>query len=215
MFRFVAVCIATTLLAAPVPESKTWRKGWDKPVDPKGDCRFEIAGDKLIIVVPGKRVDAEEMNDPMLLRDVESDFVVQVRVGGPFKQSDEEFAYQYAGLIIVADKKTYALGWEMRGPIKENGFKADIYLKWILTDTATSFWGRPIPFDDKQLLLRIQRRGNKLLPAYTHDGRTWNEIRPLEPELPGKLKVGVFAYSLKVPEFKYEFDQFSLSLPGK
>jgi uncharacterized protein (TIGR03067 family) len=69
-----------------------WDTCWDKPVNPAGDCRFDRKGDKLTITVPGKGhgydIAKSGGNAPRLLRDVEGDFSVQVRVGGDFLPKD-------------------------------------------------------------------------------------------------------------------------------
>ena len=95
MPRFIGALLLTTSLlvcsitAAPAPEP--WRAYWEKPVDPLGDCRFDKDWDKLTITVPGidHVWDKKTSTAPCLLREVEGDFVVQVRVGGNFKTDFE------------------------------------------------------------------------------------------------------------------------------
>src|SRR4051794_6272305 len=88
-FLFVGL-FAAAVLAAPAPRPRPptpWVTGWDKPVDPSGDCRFDRDGDRLTISVPGKGHELNyerPMTAPQLLRDVEGDFDVQVRVTATF-----------------------------------------------------------------------------------------------------------------------------------
>src|SRR5690348_4213586 len=42
------------VVGAPVPLPKPWIGGWDKPVNPLGDCWFNRHGDKLRVTVPGR-----------------------------------------------------------------------------------------------------------------------------------------------------------------
>jgi hypothetical protein len=94
-----ALAAATALTAAPAPfprpaTSKMWTVGWEKPVDPLGDCRFEREGGQLTITVPGKRhvlafLTKFELTAPHLLREVEGDFVMDVRVRGNFQHSGD------------------------------------------------------------------------------------------------------------------------------
>ena len=53
MPRLAAVLLcalaALAVQATPVPPPKPWVTGWDQPVDPDGDCRFERKGDKVTI----------------------------------------------------------------------------------------------------------------------------------------------------------------------
>ena len=75
------VCIT---LAAPAPVNRPWVTGWDKPVDTDKDCKFTRDKDTLTIEVPGKdhnlAIERNLMNSPRHLRDVEGDFVAQVRI---------------------------------------------------------------------------------------------------------------------------------------
>jgi hypothetical protein len=86
----VALAVATVVATpAPFPSrgrlSGPWLDGWHKPVDLQEDCRFDRRGDKLTITVPGKghefAVAKGRLNAPRLQRDVEGDFVMEVRVG--------------------------------------------------------------------------------------------------------------------------------------
>jgi hypothetical protein len=79
-----ALFLVAGVVAAPAPLPRTgpWFDGWDRPVNPLGDRRFERRGNRLSITVPGK--DHEEERAPRLLRAVEGDFFVQVRVAGTF-----------------------------------------------------------------------------------------------------------------------------------
>ena len=110
---FLCACIA---LAAPAPSNVPWVTGWDKPVDPDKDCKFIRDKGTLTIEVPGKDhdlgIERGLMNSPRLLRDVEGDFVAQVRVSGTFKPSqnstsNERLPFVGAGLLLMADEKTY------------------------------------------------------------------------------------------------------------
>src|SRR4051812_2737975 len=90
--RFVvSLLLASALAFAADPDPNPFMDGWDKPVDPDKDCMFDKVKSGLTITVPGKDhdlgVERGRMNSPRFLRDVEGDFVVQVRVGGDFTPS--------------------------------------------------------------------------------------------------------------------------------
>jgi hypothetical protein len=98
----VAVGVAGGLLAAPAPFPRAgrtgpWVTGWDRPVDPVGDCRFDRQGDRLTITVRGKGHAIEARDAARLMRDVEGDFVARVRVGGDCEQSGD----YNAGLLVL------------------------------------------------------------------------------------------------------------------
>src|SRR5690242_14159504 len=79
----MCVLVAGVALATPAPPERPWVTGWDKPVDPKKDCRFERREERLTITVPGEGHELSvqgDLNAPRLLRDVEGDFAAEVRI---------------------------------------------------------------------------------------------------------------------------------------
>jgi hypothetical protein len=105
--------LAAAVMAAPAPRPRPatpWVTGWDKPVDPLGDCRFHREGDKLTITVPGEGheldVGDKPLNVPRLLRDVEGDFVMQVRLGGGCTPG------KAAGILLTDGERTVRV-WKL------------------------------------------------------------------------------------------------------
>lgn len=216
----LCACIA---LAAPAPANVPWVTGWDKPVDPHKDCKFVRDKDTLTIEVPGKDhdlgIERGLMNSPRLLRDVEGDFVAQVRVSGTFKPSqnstsNERLPFVGAGLLLMADEKTYIrleraalriqcqvktyANWELR----QDG-------KWVLAGDGS------VTLEDKETYLRLERKGDKFLASVSHDGKEWKEIKPLELQLPPKLKLGVSGGGTSMDVFAPRIDQFQLTQKGR
>src|SRR5262245_58034611 len=97
--------LACAALAAPVPKEKGggFQKGWDKPTDPK---MFTFTKGSVTIEVPGKEphdIDwkaPEKSKAPRLLRAVQGDFLLEVRVTGPFRAAGGQGALVAAGLFI-------------------------------------------------------------------------------------------------------------------
>jgi regulation of enolase protein 1 (concanavalin A-like superfamily) len=191
-------------------------------VDPAGDCRFERGADKLTITVPGRtgRVAA-----PALLRDVEGDFAVQVRVGGDFRHAEllGRGVERRAGLLLTDGKRAFSLervaGVEDLPVSLGQGSKLSLCirtphprLRWCFTN------GPPL---EKPAYLRLERRGDLLLMAFSQNGEewtpTWAGSTPLlRLRLPRKLKVGVFAEATAPGPFRAVFDHFKLTpLGGK
>jgi regulation of enolase protein 1 (concanavalin A-like superfamily) len=206
-------------LAAPVPANRPWVTGWDKSVDTDKDCKFTIDKDTLTIEVPGKdhdlAIERNLMNSPRLVRDVEGDFVAQVRVGGTFlpshnSTSNERLPFVGAGLLLMADEKTYIrlerATLRLRGEVKmyanwerrEDG-------KWVLAGDASVQ-----PLEDKPTYLRLERKGDKLLASVSHDTKEWKELNALEVKLPAKLKLGVSGGGTSMDVFAPRFDEFQL-----
>jgi regulation of enolase protein 1 (concanavalin A-like superfamily) len=216
----VLSCTAFAADPQPEPESPNpfW-SGWDKPIDPDKDCKFKREKGGLVIAVPGKDhdlgVERGRMNAPRLLRDVEGDFVAEVRVGGKFAPSDnstatERVSWLGAGLVLMASEKTYVrleraalrsdkelkayANWELR----QDG-------KWELAGTS-----EVCPLKGKETWLRLQRKGDKVHGFVTEDGKKWTELKALELKLPAKVKRGVAAITTSSDPFSPRFDLFKL-----
>ena len=219
MCALVCLLFTWAALAAPAPADRPWLTGWDKPVDPENDCKFTRDKGTLTIEVPGKdhdlAVERNLMNSPRLLRDVEGDFVAQVRVSGTFlpsqeSTSTERLPFVGAGLLLMADEKTYVrlerAALRLQGEVKTY---ANWELRqdgnWVLAGDASVQ-----PLEDKATYLRLQRQGDKLLPSVSHDGKDWKELNPLEIKLPSKLKLGVSGGGTSMDVFAPRFDQFRL-----
>ena len=101
----------------PAPQDVPFETGWDKPVDPDGDCRFLHDKGVLTIELPGRHHDlaaeADIVNAPRLLRDVEGDFTAQVRVDGYFRPTivstyNQAVPFLSGGLVLMNGDRTYA-----------------------------------------------------------------------------------------------------------
>lgn len=89
---FLAVLLpASALLAAPAPDP--FRSGWGTPVNPDRDCKIRHLGGGLTIEMPGTEHDYDPIrkrfNAPRLLRDIEGDFEIRVRVSINRRPSSE------------------------------------------------------------------------------------------------------------------------------
>lgn len=82
IYVLVVFLLASVILAAPAPPP--FKAGWDKPLDPDSDCKFTREKDSLTIELPGTDHDyyplRGRVNAPRLLREIEGDFEMQVRV---------------------------------------------------------------------------------------------------------------------------------------
>jgi regulation of enolase protein 1 (concanavalin A-like superfamily) len=194
---------------APLPRAGTWVTGWDKPV---GEGRFVPEGDKLGIIVLGSD-DAREvwrgrLGAPRLLRDVEGDFAVQVRVRGNFQVDPQRaFHFRRAG-ILLTDGKEF-----VRVELAESPLGALFHISTGLlgkTTTARVFADNlPTPEPGH---LSLERRGDTLVLKASKDGKRWEPLGdPLRRKLPRRVKVGVVADATTPGPFKPVFDQFKLT----
>ena len=69
-FLSLGTLLASAALAAPVPPPRPargpWGWAWDKPINPKGDCRFDREWRRLTITVPGEGHDLDPVDDTAL-----------------------------------------------------------------------------------------------------------------------------------------------------
>jgi regulation of enolase protein 1 (concanavalin A-like superfamily) len=208
MYRFASLSLLCALacgglMAAPAPfrrASPVWTLGWDKPV---GEGRFDRDGDKLTITVSGK-------NAARLIRVVEGDFVVRVRVSGDFRPTWS--GLRRAGLLVTDGTDFFRLDRRdgflcLTRPIDVADSGPPIKL-----DLGINFEGPPA---ERPVFYRLERRGKALQFSWNENGQHW--LRLGEPVLPGnrpqKLKVGVFAEATAEGSFRPVFDKFQLSKP--
>jgi regulation of enolase protein 1 (concanavalin A-like superfamily) len=210
-------CAAFAADPDPDPEPNSFGAGWDRPVDPDKDCKFKREKGGLTIEVPGKDHDLAAqrlMNSPRLLRDVEGDFVAEVRVGGKFVPSlgattTERVPFVGAGLVVMADEKNYVR--LERAALRRGEVKT--YVNWELWQEGR--WvlagsDSVCPLKEKQTYLRVERKGGRLLAWASEDGKAWTELKSLELKMPAKVKLGVAAGTTSTETFAPFYDRFRL-----
>ena len=220
VLAWVAVaCVSFAAPEEPDPDPNPFMSGWDRPVDPDGDCKFLRARGGLTIRVPGKDHDlaAERklMNSPRLLRAVEGDFVAEVRVGGKFVPSagsttTERIPFVGAGLVLLAGEKTYV---RLERAALRKGGEVKTYANWELRQEGRWVLAGEeavCPLKGKQTYLRLERKGDKLLASVSEDGKKWTGLKPLELKLPARLKLGVCAGTTSTEPFAPRYDGFKL-----
>jgi regulation of enolase protein 1 (concanavalin A-like superfamily) len=150
---------------------------------------------------------------PRLVRNVEGNFVAQVRVGGVFRPKGNG---EYRAGLVVTDG-TYFITFE-RTAVKKPGEGQKPLRIAIQQGRACVGFG----LDDRSVLtkptyLRLERRGDtQFRAASSEDGKKWT---PLEGgDMPDfdlrKVKVGVIAEATASGTFKPWFEDFQLTPLG-
>src|SRR4051812_586702 len=84
-----SILLASVLAGASMPGEQgevLEIRGWGTAIDPDGDCKFSVEKGRVAIAIPGTvhALSAErgQVNAPRVLREVEGDFIAQVKVSG-------------------------------------------------------------------------------------------------------------------------------------
>ncbi len=197
--------------------------GWDKPLDPDGDCKITPDKDGLTIEAPAKRHDLlgeqAARNAPRLLRDVTDDFTAQVKIGGDFKPTGPTTApggspFVGAGLVALAPDGSF-IRLE-RAAVDRNG-TADLNVNWQARvngrQEGVSQW--KLTPEDKTVTLRLRRIKDHFFGAYSRDGTNWTELPLQDVKMPANLKVGAAAVTTSAAPFQAKFQDFRLGDDGR
>ena len=208
--------IAFSVTAAPAPVYKpkpprVWFDGWDDPIDKAGGCKITRKGEKLTLIVPG----SNPGNPALLLREVEGDFVLEVRVSS---ESDSAVCVgdRKAGVVLVIDGTHSRMNrvTEAGVGIVSGLFRSELTVNRQSMGCAVGILGQNIANISH---FRVRRKGNELIWEAKEDGTEWTTMNNgfTALALPKKIKIGVSAEATAPGPFNVEFDQFRLTKPAK
>jgi RNA polymerase sigma factor (sigma-70 family) len=193
--------------------------GWGTILDPSDDCRFLLDKDKLTLKVPGSDhalcIEQNRMNAPRVLREVEGDFIVQVKVSGEYPNGSVSVvpsrrSFHGAGLVLWQDENNYIrLERAKLSDGDENTSYGSFELRKDGQFERVGTTGE-VPLADQEAFLRLERHGDKVLAAVGADGIRWTWFEPLNVALARKLKVGLVAGHNTSTGFAPEFSEYKL-----
>jgi regulation of enolase protein 1 (concanavalin A-like superfamily) len=188
--------------------------GWGMAIDPGMDCQIRAEGAKLSIEVPGTLHDltprSGKLNAPRVLRPVEGDFQVTVKVAGDFKASGKStnprsVPYNGAGILLWSDADNF-IRLE-RGAMTRGG-KRSTFVAFQESEFGYSGAVHNETFPPGPCYLRLERKGNRISGAVSADGKAWKQLKPIDTYWPAKLKVGQVAISSSSEPFTATFEEF-------
>ncbi len=195
-------------------------KGWGEAIDPDGDCSFGVAEGRLTITVPapappskghGLEAEGNTLNAPRVLREIEGDFIADLRVGGTFKPTGPSanpnvFPFVGAGLLLWSDAGDY-IRLE-RAAIDRNGrlIPYALFQERKASQLMPPVGGLQLP--EGAVVLRLERRGDQISGLFSIDGADWRAFPPRTARLPAKLKLGVAAISSSRQPFVVTLENF-------
>ena len=225
LFAFLTLGLIGATLAAEDEKPRSI-KGWGDVIDTAGDC--SVKGDErwLTIEVPGGTHDLNPSlggtDAPRVLKEVEGDFVVQVKVTGDFKPGEESASpdtspFNGAGLLIWQNSRNFIRLERNAWWVRDAGAYAcypplfEYHKDGQLQDTNPD-GARDDFFKGRSTWLKLERREGKLSASYSHDGKEWTEVKQIDVELPRKVQVGVAAVNTSKKPLVVVFEELSVGL---
>lgn len=199
----------------PEPEGRKL-EDWGLAIDIDKDCEFAPQQKSLTIRVPGKwhdlNPDSGKLNSPRVIREVEGDFVVQVKVDGELKPggkstNPKSVPYNGAGIIIWSDSDNF-IRLERGALLRNKQIRATVAFEEReggYRGAVHNVSSRPGP-----VYLRLERKGSRIFGAVSFDGSKWGMLKPIDTVWPAKLKVGLSAINSSSQPFTAQFTDFSL-----
>ncbi len=225
--------ISETTPAAELPD-------WGRPIDPDQDCKFTLGPRSLTVELPASWHDLAgppllKFNAPRVLREVDGDFVLTVKVSGDFKPRPPTTSllsvpYLGGGILLWSDSDNF-IRLERATLVRDGQVVPHIaFLK------QEGGEGKPVdyvmPFEENDCYLRLERKEGQILGAVSGDGADWKQLNPTgtlgKPEASAimpdymrtdtvwssKLKVGLLAISTSSDPFSVKFEQIELKTMG-
>ncbi|WP_422927326.1 DUF1349 domain-containing protein [Singulisphaera sp. PoT] len=190
--------------------------GWGLAVDPDGDCKITPKGKDLSIEVPGTlhdlNADIDRLNAPRVLRTVEGDFEIQVRVVGDFRPkgpstNPKSIPCNGAGLFIWRDAGNY-IRLERFGMLRNGNIVTVANFEEREEANRGAVHNAKIPPGD--ILLKLIRRGGRVQGGVSVDGRNWQVLQPIDVAWPARVKVGLAVVNSDSSPLAVKFEGFSL-----
>jgi regulation of enolase protein 1 (concanavalin A-like superfamily) len=173
---------------------------WGEPSDPDGDCKIALDGNALVIDVPatphGLVEGVGQGNAPRVMREIEGDFTVQVKVCGRLHptapaSAAKAVSFHAGGFLVWGNKDNYARF--VRSGQNRDGMLNTVVAWSVRANGKAGIKPATVTVPEQDVFLRLERRGKQLLASYSHDGEKWTAMPIFEGLLPPKVRVGVVA----------------------
>jgi hypothetical protein len=197
--------------------AETAIEGWGTAIDPNRDCKIHREGETLVIDLPNTPHDltpfSRLFNVPRVIREVQGDFVMQVKVEGDFKPSGPserliDEPSNGAGLILLGDGEAHVI-LDRMAFLRKGNLITTVELAQRL-GSGSGGRGNRLPKLGAMTYLRLAREGKQIQASVSSDGKEWQMLKPLESQLPDRLKVGVVAINTSTEPFSATFSEFKL-----
>jgi regulation of enolase protein 1 (concanavalin A-like superfamily) len=212
-------------IAAPIPkedDAARIRRMYGDVTDRDRACKFEMAGAGLRLTIPGKQhfVERKLANAPRVGRVVEGDFTLTARVSFPVRPAKGLEPHQPDNAIATAGVMAWSedngdMVWITRAEFPINGEQRQGILSNRVHPNVNEYhnlYGLNLEQADSTYV-RIERKGNKVTPTYSPDGKTWYRTFEVDVSWGRRVKVGMTAENGYKTPFVATFDRYSLEQP--
>jgi len=202
---------------SPTPEQKgTDLADWGLVLDPFKDCEFIPEKNRLRVNVTGSKhlmpAAQPSLNYPRVMRDVEGDFVVTVKVTGEFKPGGKStnprtVAFNGAGIVVWSDPDNYI---RLERAAIPRGANPYTYINFEQFEGGAHGATHSEGMKEGDCWVRMERKGSRIHGSISSDGTTWKELKPIQTVWPAKLKVGLIVISSSGLPFSCAFEDYEL-----
>lgn len=207
----------TRASGTPEPEpTGTALAGWGLAIDPDKDCKFTPGPRSMTLDVPAAIHDfggaLRRFNAPRVLREIDGDFVLSVKVSGEFKPgpkstNPKSVPFLAGGILVWSDSDNFI---RLERAAMNRGGR-------LLPTVGFEEWEGGYAgavhneaFQEGTCYLRLERKGSRIFGAISRDGSQWKILKPIDTVWPSKLKVGLMAVSTSNEPFSVKFEEFEL-----
>jgi regulation of enolase protein 1 (concanavalin A-like superfamily) len=209
--------------ATPTPEQKTNElPGWGLAIDPQSDCEFTPEKNRLTMKITGSKhqmpVQKPNLNSPRVMREVEGDFTLTVKVVGEFSPggkstNPKSVPWHGAGIIVWNDEDNY-IRLE-RSASNRNG-KIAPYVNFEEFEGGAHGLTNSEGMKEGDCWIRMERKGGRFLGSVSFDNATWKELKPMQVVWPMKLKIGLQTTTTSsLLPWSVVFEDYELKTQGK
>ena len=188
--------------------------GWGVAIDPDKDCEIKGQMQKLLLTVPGTCHDLGEsmVNAPRVMREVEGDFVVTVKVVGEFRPGGKStnpkgVPFNGAGILVWSDSENFI---RLERAAVARGPNIRTYVNFGELEGGSSGASHNEVMKGGNCWVRMERKGSRIHGSISFDGTTWKELQPIQTVWPTTLKIGVIAVNSSSLPFPVTFEEFEL-----
>jgi hypothetical protein len=193
--------------------------GWGMAIDPDGDVKIKSTSKSLQLEIPGTLhdlvADIGKFNAPRVLKPVDKDFVSIVKVDGTFTPAgtstkEKTVPLNAGGLVLWKDSDNYI--FIMRTAMLKGG-KVSTMVMFEEREAGHRGATHNQVMPPGPLMLRLERRGTRIIGGVTNDGVNWKALKPMDTTwAEGPIKVGVLATNTSSEPSVVKFDNYTLKV---